>query len=404
VPTSAAPTKPLRSQTGWIVVGLLVLVRVLSIVVLLNSGVEDRDSILGGDGRRYEEIASSWGVPYEDFEVEYPPVALAFIHLIATDDTHETLTRLALSQLALELVVAGVLAWAWNRRAAVVYLVLGTPIIFFPFAYARLDLLTVAMAVGAVALLKKGYDRLGGVTLGLAVFAKLWPLALVPLPLVQRRWRSVVAIVVTGVLGLVVWDGLFGTDGFSQVVTFRGSRGWQIESFPGVVLHMLDPSASTVEQGAWRTGADMPAAARALLTVASMVTVAAAWWFADRRAVTSADDPDDNVRYALAPLAAVLALLVFSPIISPQYILWFLPFAAVLAAAGQRTLGWLALAVSALTTFVLATIHAQVDGRLYATVPILVRNGLLVVMLVICLRELSGGTPKQRRATASLSA
>jgi hypothetical protein len=373
--------------------------------VLLNSGVEDEDSILGGDGRRYEEISRSWGVPYEDFDVEYPPVALAFVELIATDDTHQTLTRLAVSQLVLELIVAGLLTWAWNSRAAIAYLILGTPIIFFPFAYARLDLLTVAIAVGAVALLKKGYDRLGGVTLGLAVFAKLWPLALVPLPLVQRRRRAVVAIVVTGLLGLVIWDGLFGTDGFSQVVTFRGSRGWQIESFPGVVLHMLDPSASTVEQGAWRTGADMPTLARGLLTVASAVTVVATWWLADRRAATAGDDdPDDNVRYALAPLAAVLALLVFSPIISPQYILWFLPFVAVLAADGRRILGWLALAVSALTTFVLATIHAQVDGRLYATVPILVRNGLLVVMLVICLRELAGGAHRERRATASLSA
>jgi hypothetical protein len=381
--------RPVPAGAGWWLFAVLVGVRVVSIVVLLGSGVEHDGSILGGDGRRYQEITEGWGTPYQDFEVEYPPGALVFIEMITTDDTLETIARLAVSQLVLELVVAALLAWAWSRRTALYYMVLGTPIIFFPFAYARLDLLTVALGVAGVALLRKGYDRFAGAILGLSVFVKLWPVALAPLVLVERRWRAVGALVTTGLLGLAVWVTLFGTQGFSQVATFRGADGWQIESIPGIVGHMLDPTATQVEQGAWRTGADMPAWARLALTAASTVTIGWCWWLADRTLPGGdATHRSDEARYALAPLGSVLALLVFAPIISPQYILWFLPFAAIAAVGGRRLLGWLALAVSVLTTYVLATIHAQVEGKLYATLPIVARNVVLVVMLVICVREL----------------
>jgi hypothetical protein len=77
----------------------------------------------------------------------------------------------------------------------------------------------------------------------------------------------------------------------------------------------------------------------------------------------------------------VLGLLVWAPIISPQYVLWLLPFAAVATAAGDRTLGWLVAGAAALSTYSLGTIRAQIDGEAYATWPILVRNVVLVVAL-----------------------
>jgi hypothetical protein len=86
----------------------------------------------------------------------------------------------------------------------------------------------------------------------------------------------------------------------------------------------------------------------------------------------------------------VLGLLVFAPILSPQYLLWVLPFSAVLAARGEKLLTWLSVATIAVTTYSFAVIHAQTSGRLYATVPVVIRNGLLVVMLVIAGLQLLG--------------
>lgn len=371
----------------WLVL-LLVTVRLVAVVVLLNSGVEDEFSILGGDGRRYEAIARSEGRPYTDFEVEYPPLSLAVIELVVGHDQLDTLTRLAVSQLLLEAGIVLLLWWAWGRRTAIAYLILGTPMAFFPFPYMRIDLVSVFLAVLGLALLRRAHDGAGGASLAVAALTKLWPLAVAPRLLVERRWRALAALVVVGAIGAGLWIGFAGTDGLRQVIGFRGAKGWQIESLPGAIGHMLDPSSSHVEQGAWRTRAEMPPWSRPLLTLATLATVGAVWWLVGRRADRSARIVD-----GVAPVAAVAGMLVFSPIISPQYLLWLMPFVAIAAVRGERVLGWLGLAVSALTTFILASIHAQIEGRLYATVPILVRNGLLVAMLVIAMRELSGRTP-----------
>jgi hypothetical protein len=76
----------------------------------------------------------------------------------------------------------------------------------------------------------------------------------------------------------------------------------------------------------------------------------------------------------------VVAMLVFAPILSPQYVLWFLPFAAIATAAGDRVAGAITLAVTVLTTFILASIHAQTEGARWATYPIVVRNALLMAL------------------------
>ena len=181
-----------RVPTWAIVVAILVVVRVISIVLLLNSGVEDKHSILGGDARRYEAILATHGTPYRDFEVEYPPVTLGLVRLLGSgidvsgidpvagefDGDLGLLTRLAVVQLGFELGAAALLAWAWNRRTGIAYLILGTPFLFFPFPYVRIDLFSVFLAVLALSLMRKGLDRTGGVALAVAALAKLWPLVL----------------------------------------------------------------------------------------------------------------------------------------------------------------------------------------------------------------------------------
>jgi hypothetical protein len=393
-PPDTAPDRTTAGDAPWLtgwrpaaVVGLLLLVRIVAVVVLLHSGVEDEHSILGGDARRYEQIAAGEGTPYEDFEVEYPPVSLGLVRLVIGPTTWDTIARLAVSQLAVELAVTAVLAWAWGRRTAVVYYALGTLMAGFPFPWVRIDFLSVLGAVAGLALLRRGRELAGGATLAVAVFAKLWPFVLAPAMLVERRRRGLVAWTVTGLVGTVAWVGWAGPAGLGQIATFRGARGWQIESLPGIVVHMVDPGASSVQQGAWRTALEVPAWVRLALTAAALATVALAWWWADGRRREGAGRV---VVDGYAPLASVGALLVFSTIISPQYVLWLVPFAAVVIARGDRTVAWLTAAIATLSTYGLATIHGQIEGEPYATLAVVVRNGLLVALLVVTLGRLAG--------------
>jgi hypothetical protein len=130
----------------------------------------------------------------------------------------------------------------------------------------------------------------------------------------------------------------------------------------------------------------------------AVVAVVAAAWLLARRAAGAARDLAVD---AYAPLAAVTAMVVLAPILSPQYVLWLVPFAAIAAARGDRVVGAIALAVTALTTFVLASIHAQVEGALWATVPILVRNALLVALGVVALLRLRAAATERSPEGAS---
>jgi hypothetical protein len=389
----------------WALVGGLVLVRVVAIAVLLSTGVADEHSVLGGDARRYAEYFGG-GTPYRDFPVEYPPLTLGLAYLVHRPSLLTSIALLATSQLVIELVIATVLWRTWGRRAGIVYLVLGTPMVFFPFPYVRIDLLAVLLAVGGAALARRRHQVAGGVVLAAAVFAKVWPLVLAPAMLVRRQWKGLAAWALSGIVGLVAWVAWAGTSGLEQVATFRGANGWQIESFPGVIIHMLDPASSRVEQGAWRTAVGVPGWAKAVMALAVLTVLVLAWAWSARASTSRRELALD----AYAPVAVVVAMLVFAPILSPQYVLWFLPFAAIATAAGDRLVGGLTLAVTVLTTFILSSIHAQTEGALWATIPIVVRNCLLVALGAVALGRLwrstrpSDPSSSSGPATASSSA
>ena len=395
--------------TWAIVVAILVALRVLSIVVVLNSGIEDKHSILGGDARRYEAILATHGTPYRDFEVEYPPVTLGLVRLIGAgidvsgidpavgefDGDLGLLTRLAVVQLGFELGAAALLAWAWNRRTGIAYLILGTPFLLFPFPYVRIDLFAVFLAVLALSLVRKGMDRTGGVALGVAALAKLWPLVLAPLLIVTEKRRSLVVVgdhdggrrrAVARVLRtgrprtsrhVPRVEGLADREHPRRLLPHGRSRGE-----PRRTRRVAHGRRSPVD----REAAVAPTRARQR---GSGVVVGASASSPQRR------HEDEWAVWGLAPLASILGLLVFSTIISPQYVLWFVPFVAIIAARGERLISGIYLVTAVLTTFILATIHGQIEGRLYATLPIVGRNFCLIAMLAISLYRLSPWNQRQ---------
>jgi hypothetical protein len=387
-------------RSSWALAALVV-ARVAALAYVLLSHQERVDGGIAGDVHRYLEMTTAQGVPYRDFQVEYPPVTYALIKLLSGADLARSIAGVAVSQFVCDLGIAALLRWAWGHRACIAYLLLGVPLMAYPFVYARVDLFTVLLAVGALALVRRGRDIAGGIGLAVAVLAKLWPIALAPVLLVERqavgrdedgggagrpRLSGIIALVATGFVGAVAWAGFAGLSGFQQVLSFREATGWQVESVPGILWHLHDPSRIKFESGAFRTGV-MPPWGRPALTLVSLLLVAAAWWLAARRRRAGAGD---DVSFADAPLAAVLAVLLFAPILSPQYIVWVLPFAALVAAGGDRVVAALTAAITALTTVTYVLVLDAADGDLHATLPVLLRNVLLVALLVAAFQRLAG--------------
>ncbi len=318
-----------RSVSRWLI-GLVVglcLLRVLAAGLLLAApDTFDRQSGVIGDARRYEAIADASGAPYRDVRIEYPPVTWAAIKVLASGSLHESAVALVWTQLTLDLLTAAALFYGWGRRAGVAYLVLGLTLVAWPFIYLRLDLLPVVLASWGLALTRRQRPVAGGVTIGVACFAKVWPLVLLPLLAVQRRGRALVAAAVTASVGLCLWLAWGGTAGPRDVLTFRGAKGWQIESVGGALVRAMANERVHAEEGAWRVGRVTPTASG----LSGLVLVATVTMISILLARVRA--PSAGLTDGVAALAVVAALLACSPIFSPQYAVWLLPFAAIAAA------------------------------------------------------------------------
>jgi hypothetical protein len=365
-----------RSRTLAVVA--LVAVHVLAAAAVLVRTDWTRRGFVSGDSLRYRAIARAGGWPYRDHAVEFPPVAWLAVKLVAAwGSPTTTATLLVLTQLAADLATAASLAWAWGRRAALTWLALLLPLCWDGWIFARIDLLSVGLATAGLALVWRGRPAGGGALIGTAALVKAWAVTLVPgLAVVGRRVAATGAAVTVAAVG-VSWLAVGGLDGVGQVVTFRGATGWQLESTVGALVHLFGDARPRGESGAWRIGVQ-PGWTKPVLAIGLVAVTTLGWWLAHRAHRRSrVDDP----AFFHGAVIAVVALLVLAPILSPQYLVWLLPFVAVLWR--DRTLVALT-AIAVVTTAVVAYGYTPLRrGELWLQLVLVGRNALLVVIGVV---------------------
>jgi len=336
------------------------------------------------DAARYRAIAETGGTPYRDFQVEYPPLALGVFRALGPHDFGGFRQRLLALQVACQILIVSVLFKVWAKRAAWSYLVLSTPMLFV--IYPGFDLVGVALAVGAAALVHRKRPTAGAVGFVVGAFTKLWPVVLLPALLVRRQMRAAGIGIVTGLAGLVAWSAWGGAGAIGQVVSYRGARGWEYESLPGSILRLFTRDTLRFSSGSWRVGLP-PGIITAIITVMLIAVVGGVWWLAAHR-------PD--LPEGIAETAAVTSVLVFGTLLSPQFLIWPLPFVAIAAAAGATRVERWAGAAAALTFLDWIVFDPRHPALLQSEIVILCRNAALVGLLVVALTELRRAAPDRR--------
>jgi hypothetical protein len=268
----------------------------------------------------------------------------------------------------------------------------------------RFDLFPALLVVVALWASLERRPVTAGVAVGLGVLAKLYPIAVVPalaipwlVPLdTGRLTRYGAAVALSIVLVLLPFVALAGTDAFG-FLAYQAERGLQVESIGGgiVVLvglvngHPVDMSFGFSAVQVAGPLADAWLTALPPLTLAGFAFLA---WLGWRRLQAG---PAPNATIATLVFASVLVLLATSKVFSIQYVVWIVPFAALLR--GGKF--WLALAIVALTM----PIHPLLYGDLVKqqALPILIlnlRNGLFLALTFWALLDLA--RPASGRARA----
>ena len=362
------------------------------------------------------EAILTGSVPYRDYFFEYPPGSLlAFVPPAFFTTNQEDFVTLFASEMALVLVATLVLtAYAarilfgwWWPLPAVVFTV--AALLLYPVAVTRYDAL-VALTLAVATALVAGVSRLGRTrtaatvaltaawaSLGFGAAVKLVPvLATAPLVLFigsRQGLRTLKDTVRGAAWRLAVFFGvlilcflaalLFGGKGFIQSFAYHLDRGLQVESLGASVLIKLGyVEETTFEWGAFDVlghGVVELLSSLSLPVTALLLTVTGAVAYREYRG--GSFGAGQFPRFAAA---FVLASLVGSKVLSPQFMIWLLPLVPLSARGvwGVFVSGPF-LAICWLTTQIYPyhypdILHLESSG----TTVLLWRNVLLVILWV----------------------
>jgi Mannosyltransferase (PIG-M) len=303
-----------------------------------------------------DAIVHGGQVPYRDFSLEYPPGGLPMFVLPSLVEPFDYARSVQLEMLACGL--AAVLAAAAalraagvpRRRAAPALAVIGlSPLLIGPLVLSRFDLWPAALTTIAVALLAAGRDRRGALVLGLAIAAKLYAAALLPLVAIdvwrRRGARAMLAACTTSIAtaaAIFLPFAILAPSGVTEPITRQLHRPLQVESLGSAILiavHQIDHTHIYTygylgSDNLASPGEGIARQATNVLGPLAVLLICAVY----------ARGPALRSRFCTAAAATVTLLVAFDKVLSPQYMLWLVPLVplAVTALRGRLALALLA--------------------------------------------------------------
>jgi hypothetical protein len=222
-----------------------------------------------------------------------------------------------------------------GRRAAILFGVLilaaGSIVLF------RYELLVSFLTLVAWCAWRHNWPRCAGVLLAAAILSKLYPLLLVPLFArppqggdVRRQVRAVGSGLGLGLAGILLffWLGGDPISSFSGVVRFHENKPVGLESTPATLAMVFDAI-----RGAWPShsvneysihGLRLPAAYRWLMQLGLLASLGALLYSYWKR----------GGNLILTAQAMLVALIFWTTLFQPQYLIWPVAFTALLSLTG----------------------------------------------------------------------
>jgi hypothetical protein len=346
-------------------------------------------------------------VPYRDFFIEYPPGSLpAFVPPALFSASQASYINLFSLEMALTLVVTLLLtalgarrlggSGTWILPAATFVL---AALLLYPVAVTRYDAV-VALTLGLAvffATLGGRYLPLAYASLGLGTAAKFVPLlAVLPLALTRRGVARGCGVFLAVVALFFVPLALLGGRGLLQSFAYQAERGLQVESLAASVLMFLHSAESIVfEHGAFEVrgeGAGLATSLTPILTLLLLAVTGFAMWWEFRRC--GGLGVGAFPRHAAA---LILAFMLGSRVLSPQYLIWLLPLVPLSAGGLVGTIICVLFLAACFTTTLVFPIHyADLLSFRYPGPELLVARNLLLVTLWITMLGLAAAGAEKR--------
>jgi Glycosyltransferase family 87 len=255
-----------------------------------------------------------------------------------------------------------------------------------PMIVVRFDLVPMLFAFVSVYLMSRGRMAIGGILAGFGTLAKLVP-ALVLLPIVvlavpwRPRARAIVGFAATVGLGGFGW-WFIGGERILGSFRYHSERGIEIGSLYAAAYIVAHKVAGVMivtqfDHTSMNIAANGSATAASLSTIIQGACLLLVAWRARR------DGPGHEFRYAAA---ALLAYMAFGKVLSPQYVIWLLPFVCVLDGQTGKLarMGYLICALLTSTLYP-RSFHQLCEYQNQAVLVLVARNLALIGLFAILL-------------------
>jgi hypothetical protein len=346
-------------------------------------------------------------VPYRDVFIEYPPLALVFFTLprVLGASFRWYYVWYQVEIVVADLVILSLLYAARDRDGAPWRILLPYTVLVLavgPIALQQYDLFPAAITLAAVVAFAARRDTAAWILLALGTMTKVYPALIAPVFLILDdratlvpRARRAAALFAGTCLAVLLPLILIAPASLKGMLAFHAERGIQVESVyssiafaaRSVGLGMVNVTQSHRSAGLSGPLADLLARVSTFVLVAALI---AACVFIERqsRRLRALDGRDVRI-VATSSALVILAGLVTSKVLSPQYLVWVLPLLP-LVVRPHRLWMWGLFATAGLATYYIYPLHYEALLRRegLAVAALAARNLLLLILTVTVARSL----------------
>jgi hypothetical protein len=365
-------------------------------------GVGEWSSIIDNDFAPQADAIQGGELPYRDQEIEYPPLSVPVLVGPAYfgNGTESFREGFAWEMLAFDLAIVVLLALALPGTARRVLSALGVYTIGVvmlsgavldpslidtpPLVLVRFDLVPALFVLAAVLARDAGRSAGWSAFLSIGAAVKAFPLLLYPALL--RGESSLRRVVVAGAIPLVVCAiaVVVVGDEFGSAIGYHTGRPLQVESLAATPFEVADRFGADVTVATGHGGFEISASGATVARWISVLMGAVVYLLLVRAGWRSRVP---NLELVTALLAV---LVVFAPVLSPQFLLWILPLSA--AAYGSSLNNLVLLAAVLFTQIGLQNYDGVMDLSGNFVWPVAARNlWLLVYLILVCGPILAAG-------------
>jgi len=395
-PSKPRIKKPLLRPEWQLAIFILALVLIYG--VLFNTVYTTPYSAVGSVFFNYASQIMQGHLPYLDFTVEYPPLALLFFVLprlassVVADYTFffkvEVLLAILIGLVIIYLISRRMGKAPWKMLLAYTLCILAVG----PIIAEQFDIFPAVLTLGSLYAFISGKNKTAWALLALGALTKIYPLFLAPVYLAiawrNRQYRSAGAGILTGLIIGAIFTLPFvflGSESLKSLAEYHMQRGIQLESSYSSFLLIADRLGLTqitpvFNYGSWNLIGGQAEALTKLSSYLLVILLGLAYWFIFRSIKPGKSQSTRLGPYALLVLSIVL---ITSKVLSPQYLIWLVPIIPLVLQRGRNIILAFFVLIGSLTYYLFPHTYMELTRLEIVPVTILFFRNLFLIALAV---------------------